>query len=219
MMPKRSEWWLTPIWELQTDFTPEFHEELLDEIYGIAKNISTGIDKDPKDSLWNYDTPHLSTLKEKILKIASDTVLKQIQEAHELNLKLEYSMGWVNVIGKDEGIEAHSHNDCSLVATYYIKAPENCGDLVLLNTRNIIDNNGNFLYTGKSELEHIHIKPVEGKLILFPAYAMHEVQANKSNELRISLSTDIRQIVDRTAPNAMVLKSWCNSFLRIRENV
>lgn len=216
-MPKRSEWWLTPIWELQTDSTPEFHEELLDEIYGIAKNISTGIDKNPKDSLWDYDTPHLSSLKSKILKIASDVVLKEIQEAQELNLKMEYSMGWVNVIGKGEGIEAHTHNDCSLVATYYIKAPENSGDLVILNTRNIIDNDGKFLYSDKSELDHIHIKPVEGKLIMFPSYTMHEVQENKSDELRISLSTDIRQVVDRDAPNALVLKSWTNSFLRIRE--
>jgi uncharacterized protein (TIGR02466 family) len=217
MMPKRSEWWLTPIWELQTDSTPEFHEELLDEIYGIAKNISTGIDKNPKDSLWDYDTPHLSSLKSKILKIASDVVLKEIQEAQELNLKMEYSMGWVNVIGKGEGIEAHTHNDCSLVATYYIKAPKNSGDLVILNTRNIIDNDGKFLYSDKSELDHIHIKPVEGKLIMFPSYTMHEVQENKSDELRISLSTDIRQVVDRDAPNALVLKSWTNSFLRIRE--
>ena len=216
-MPKRSEWWLTPIWELQTDSTPEFHEELLDEIYGIAKNISTGIDKNPKDSLWDYDTPHLSSLKSKILKIASDVVLKEIQEAQELNLKMEYSMGWVNVIGKGEGIEAHTHNDCSLVATYYIKAPKNSGDLVILNTRNIIDNDGKFLYSDKSELDHIHIKPVEGKLIMFPSYTMHEVQENKSDELRISLSTDIRQVVDRDAPNALVLKSWTNSFLRIRE--
>jgi uncharacterized protein (TIGR02466 family) len=217
MMPKRSEWWLTPIWELQTDSTPEFHEELLDEIYGIAKNISTGIDKNPKDSLWDYDTPHLSSLKSKILKIASDVVLKEIQEAQELNLKMEYSMGWVNVIGRGEGIEAHTHNDCSLVATYYIKAPKNSGDLVILNTRNIIDNDGKFLYSDKSELDHIHIKPVEGKLIMFPSYTMHEVQENKSDELRISLSTDIRQVVDRDAPNALVLKSWTNSFLRIRE--
>jgi uncharacterized protein (TIGR02466 family) len=160
---------------------------------------------------------NISSLKSKILKIASDVVLKEIQEAQELNLKMEYSMGWVNVIGKGEGIEAHAHNDCSLVATYYIRAPENCGDIVLLNTKNIIDNNGKFLYSGKSELEHTHIKPVEGKLIMFPAYTMHEVQENKSDELRISLSTDIRQVVDRDAPNAMVLKSWCNSFLRIRE--
>lgn len=217
MKPQRSEWWVTPIWELQTDSTPEFHELLLDEIYGIAKNISTGVDANPKDSLWDYDTPHLSTLKAKILKIASDTLLEHIQEATDLNIKLEYSMGWVNVIGKGEGIEAHSHNDCSLVATYYIKAPEDCGDIVILNTRNIIDKDGKFLYTGKSELDHIHIKPVEGKLIMFPAYAMHEVQENKSDELRISLSTDIKQIIDKEAPNAMILKSWCNSFLRIRE--
>jgi hypothetical protein len=48
---------------------------------------------------------------------------------------------------------------------------------------------------------------------------VHEVQENKSNDLRISLSTDIKQKIDRDAPNAMVLKSWTNSFLKIKENV
>ena len=71
----------------------------------------------------------------------------------------------------------------------------------------------------KSELKHIHIEPEEGMLIFFPAYVVHEVQTNKSNDLRISLSTDIIQKIDRNAPYAMVLKSWTNSFLKMRENV
>ena len=28
---------------------------------------------------------------------------------------------------------------------------------------------------------------------------------------------NIKQIIDEDAPNAMVLKSWCDSFLRIRD--
>jgi len=217
MIPKRSDWWTTPIWQFETDYTQNFHENLLNEIYVIAKNISTGLDKNPKDSLWDYETPNLLILKNKIMQIASGVILKQIQEARELNISLEYSMGWANVIGPGESIEAHAHNDASLTATYYIRAGDDSGDLVLLDTKNIIGESGSFINSYKSELNHIHIKPKEGLLVFFPAYVMHEVQPNKSKNLRISLSTDIKQKIDREAPNAMILKSWTNSFLRIKE--
>ena len=128
-------------------------------------------------------------------------------------------MAWANIKESGESIEAHAHNDASLTATYYIRAKENSGDLVLLSTENIIDDKGAFVHNDKSELKHIHIEPEEGMLIFFPAYVVHEVQTNKSNDLRISLSTDIKQKIDRNAPNAMVLKSWTNSFLKMRENV
>ena len=110
----RSEWWLTPIWEVQTDFDNEFNEALSDEIYNIAKDIKSGKDRNPKNSLWDYETPHLVTIKKEILRIASDTVLKSIEEAQQLNLKLEYSMGWVNVKGPGEFID----QNCGYAISY-----------------------------------------------------------------------------------------------------
>jgi len=40
--------WQSPIWEVQTRFDEQFNETLLDEIYGIGKDIVLGKDKDPK---------------------------------------------------------------------------------------------------------------------------------------------------------------------------
>lgn len=215
----KSNWWISPYWTIQTGLNNQFNWELEEELYWIAKDIATGRDANPKDSLWEYDRPHLNYLKNIINLAVKKHVFSLISEAQQLNIEPDYVMAWANIKEPGESIEAHAHNDASLTATYYIRAKENSGDLVLLSTENIIDDRGAFIRNDKSELKHIHIEPKEGLLVFFPAYVIHEVQENKSNDLRISLSTDIIQKIDRNAPNAMVLKSWTNSFLKMRENV
>ena len=193
-----SPWWRSPAWEIDTGFNPAFNIALTQEIHDIGKWISSGIDGNVKVSLWDYSRPHLDILKKYILEKSLEMVTRDIPEVSELNLKLQYSMGWVNVKGPGEFIEAHAHNDASLTATYYVKAPEDCGDIVL------------YSYDGFKK-----IKPKAGKLVIFPAYVMHEVERNRSDKLRISLSTDMQQVVDADAPNAMVIKSWADSFKRL----
>jgi uncharacterized protein (TIGR02466 family) len=214
---KKSNWWISPYWIIDTGFDNQFNAELEEELYWIAKDISTGNDNDPKNSLWEYDRPHLNTLKNYIHSAVKKHVFSLISEAKELNIEPDYVMAWANIKEPGESIEAHAHNDASLTATYYIRAKENSGDLVLLSTQNIVDSRGAFTHNDKSQLEHIHIQPKEGSLVFFPAYVVHEIQENKSNDLRISLSTDIQQKIDKHAPNAMILKSWTNSFLKIKE--
>ena len=215
----KSNWWVSPYWAIDTGFDSQFNDGLEEELYWIAKDISTGRDANPKDSLWDYTRPHLYSLQMFIHFAIKKHVFSLISEAQQLNIEPDYVMAWANIKEPGESIEAHAHNDASLTATYYIRARENCGDLVLLSTQNIIDDKGAFTNNDKSTLEHIHITPKEGLLVFFPAYVVHEVQPNRSNDLRISLSTDIKQKIDKDAPNAMVLKSWTNSFLKIRENV
>lgn len=213
----RSQWWLTPLWEVQSSFDKQFNESLLDELYEIAVNIRSGDDKNPHESLWDYDKPHLNTLKEWIMKTTCDTVLTQIQEANELKVKLEYTGAWANVKEPGEAIEAHGHNDSSIAVTYYVQAEENAGDLIILDTSTLMDERGLFVNKDKSTIGYKRIKPVAGKLAIVPAYCLHEVSPNQSNNLRISISADIRQVIDPTVPNAFVLKSFVDSFCKIRE--
>lgn len=191
-------WWDCPVWQIDTGFNPAFNKALTEEILDIGKWISSGIDSNAKTSLWDYSRPHLDILKDYILTKSLELVTQDIPEVSELNLKLQYSMGWVNVKGPGEDIEIHAHNDASLTATYYVKALPDCGDLVV-HTRD----------------GFTKIQPRAGKLVIFPAYVMHQVMQNRSEQLRISLSTDMQQVVDAAAPNAMVIKSWADSFKRL----
>jgi uncharacterized protein (TIGR02466 family) len=198
--------WQTPVWEIATGFDSTFNERLLDECYAIGQQVR--VDDNPHDSLWDYAGPCLRQLKETILTVVTESVNRDIAEAAGLRLKYECPMSWINVKGPGESIELHGHPDSSLAVTYYVQAKPNSGNLVLVDTNT-------FLHGGETTLRSI--APEAGKLVFFPAYVLHYIEENRSDDLRISLSTDINQVIDRSAPNALVIKSWCNNLLKIRE--
>jgi hypothetical protein len=172
---------------------------LLYEIYSIAKQISN--EKTPKESLWDYNTPALSTLKEVFTNVTNTMVTKDIPEIGELNYKFKCDMAWPNVRVPGQDIELHAHPDASFAATYYVKAEENCGDLIC--------------YLGRGRVKRI--TPKVGTIIIVPFYMLHEIEPNKSKDLRVSISTDFTQIVDKEANNALVLKSWCDDMLKVKD--
>jgi hypothetical protein len=191
--------WDYPIWQYETNFNKQFNEDLLDEIYSIAKQISN--EKTPKESLWDYNTPALSILKGVFTNVTNTMVTKDIPEIRELNYKFKCDMAWPNVREPDQDIELHAHPDVSFAATYYVKAEENCGDLIC--------------YLGEGKIKRI--KPKVGTIVIVPFYMLHEIEPNKSKDLRVSISTDFTQIVDKTADNALVLKSWCDDMLKVKD--
>ncbi|MBI5460878.1 MAG: 2OG-Fe(II) oxygenase [Gammaproteobacteria bacterium] len=83
---------------------------------------------------------------------------------------------WFNAMGPGQRTLPHHHdeNDELLSAVYYIRVPENSGDLILHTAGN-----------------HISIRPQEGKLVLFAPAMVHEVTTNLSSELRLSVAINI----------------------------
>ena len=191
--------WGHPIWQVKTDFDKRFNEELIEEIYSIAEEVKQ--DPNPKDSLWDYYRPNLSILKTALSSYTNNVVTKDIPEIRDLNYRFKCDMGWVNVREPGQGIELHAHPDASWAATYYVKTPHNCGDLVC------------YVKDGKQ----VRIKPEEGCIVILPFYILHEIEDNHSHDLRISISTDFTQVVDKAADNALVLKSWCDDMMKVKE--
>jgi hypothetical protein len=209
--------WQSPIWEVQTKFNNEFNETLLQEIYGIGKDIVLGEDKDPKNSIWDYSRPNLDILKQEIVDIVTKKIVQNIPQLRMLNIRgCEHFMGWVNVREPGERLEVHGHTESAIAATYYIKAKEGCGDLVAFDSANAIDWLNNSLSKTPS-LRERRYKAVEGRLIFFPSYVLHGVDENKSDDLRISLSTDLRKVVEKNATNTVILKSWAGRMAKIKE--
>lgn len=191
--------WQTPIWEVTTNFDNKFNRSLLNEMYAIGKNMA--VEEEPKTSLWDYKTPALSRLKQTILDTVQLNLSRDLREVTELNIGFRCDMAWVNVKEPGESIELHAHPDASFAATYYVQTQDRCGDLILID------------HTGQER----RLTPTTGKIVFFPSYVLHRIEENSSNDLRVSISTDITQVIDPTAPNALVLKSWCNDMLKINE--
>jgi hypothetical protein len=83
---------------------------------------------------------------------------------------------WFNAMEAGHRTAAHHHdeNDELLSAVYYIRVPENSGDLILHDD-------------GKT----IRIQPQEGKLVMFAPTVLHEVTANLGSGLRLSVAMNI----------------------------
>jgi uncharacterized protein (TIGR02466 family) len=128
----------------------------------------------------------------------------------------EHIFGWVNVREPGEILEVHGHTESAIAATYYIKVKDGCGDLVLFDTSKAIDWSKNKL-SSNPFLRERRYKPVEGRLIFFPSYVLHGVDENKSDDLRISLTTDIRKVVNKNADGTVILKSWAGRMAKIKD--
>lgn len=83
---------------------------------------------------------------------------------------------WFNAMGPGQRTAPHHHdeNDELLSAVYYIRVPENSGNLILHDA----DNN-------------ISICPQEGKLVMFAPAVLHEVTINLSADIRLSVAMNI----------------------------
>jgi len=208
--------WRSPVWEVQTGFDSEFNSQLMDEIYAIGMDINSGKDRTPGNSIWDYSRPKLDMLKREIIDIVNRVVIRDIPEIRMLNIRTcEHFMGWVNVREPGERLEVHGHTESAIAATYYIQAKPNCGDLVVFDTGQAIDWDTGHLSDKPNVIERRY-PAVEGRLIFFPSYVLHGVDENRSDALRISLSTDLRKVIDPQVSNTVILKSWGGRMAKIR---
>ena len=90
----------------------------------------------------------------------------------------------------------HDHPNCLFSGVYYIKTPENCGHLKLEDPRPgrqlvmPVQKEGPL---PKEYWREVHYKPIAGRLIMFPFWLNHMVEANESNDIRISVSFNFLQ--------------------------
>mgnify|MGYP001816392187 FL=1 len=88
---------------------------------------------------------------------------------------------WFNAMdaGHRTTLHHHDENDELLSAVYYIRVPENSGDLILYEDGN-----------------RVSIQPQAGKLVMFAPDVLHEVTANRGSGLRLSVGMNIGPVDD-----------------------
>lgn len=183
MIVTKHEWWATPVWEVDTGFDLTFNNEILIEIDQCKTPVNPFM-----FNIWDYTTPRISELKNKILMCVKDNVSPYLPQYSRFTPQL--SRGWVNRQHPNQSLALHDHGGSLLACTYYIKSELNSGDLLLVDPRGCSNwesvRDGNVL-----GVKYKRITPKEGKLVFFPAYVMHMVETNHSKSTRISLSANI----------------------------
>ena len=103
---------------------------------------------------------------------------------------------WANINYSGGYNRPHVHPNCLFSGVYYVKTQPQCGELVVNDPRPGIQT---MMPTRKSGQppKHLwreaHIEPVQGRLIMFPAWLWHCVEPNQSNDMRISVSFNFVQ--------------------------
>jgi len=121
--------------------------------------------------MWNTLEPYVSR------------VMQQIEEYSDNRPNLELYNVWFNINGTDSVNLTHTHPHSLYSGVLWIKTPEDCGNLVLIDP-----SHHNVAGTVPTEYE---FQPVEGNIVLFPSHVPHYVKPNNSDEDRISVSFNI----------------------------
>jgi uncharacterized protein (TIGR02466 family) len=164
---------------------PNFHE--INE--KIGKTMSLGFGENFTDNLPKEEG-------EALQKIFIDEAEKYLEEVSNKKIQLIITTSWTRITKKYGFSTPHIHSDNTVVGVYYIKTSENCGDLLLQDPR------GSHMFTvgfdvntegyTESDRNHFRITPKAGNLILFPAYVLHSVLPNMSDETRINLAMNFK---------------------------
>jgi uncharacterized protein (TIGR02466 family) len=125
-----------------------------------------------------FKTPDLIQRYE--LKALHDFIMRCAEEYTGCS-GLEIYDSWANYSRRNNFQRVHNHDPKVISGTYYIQTSGDDGDFVLRHVMPVI-NDG-----------QINYKPEVGKILLFPGWAQHSVNVNKTDSVRISIAFNIRE--------------------------
>lgn len=152
---------------------------------------------DPTGLKWRsfYLTEDEITTCQDIQKVISETT-DRVNECFKhfgpnKSVGIRFDNCWFNLNDYGTYTGPHVHPASSMIATYYVSAPEHCGNIVFMNPNESIY--WNFPAGAYSErtrftdgLMSVPVK--DGKLVIAPAHFQHYVEPSGSDELRISFT-------------------------------
>ena len=103
---------------------------------------------------------------------------------------------WANINPPGSMNRAHIHPNSLWSGVYYVKAPQNSGQLKIEDPRSVAAMTRPRQKPGKMPdrlWRETHYDPKDGRLIMFPSWLNHCVDPNLSNDIRISVSFNFMQ--------------------------
>ena len=99
---------------------------------------------------------------------------------------------WANINPGGHSHKAHTHPNNYLSGVYYVRAPEGSGDIEFLDPRPqaLVLQPRVKQPTPYTAWKH-PVAAQEGQLLMFPSWLQHQVQENRSDEERISISFNV----------------------------
>ena len=185
-----------PIFHYKLENYKQINKELLNYILELQKKDKKGNNRSnrggwhsPNFDLVNPGPPinFINSFKDFLKHIIED----EIGWEYIPNKQRVVAM-WAIINKKNSYNVKHNHQNCYLSSAYYIKKPENSGDITFYDPKESktyrfpeVEKHTNY------SAESVTIKPEEGDLLIFPSYLYHDVGVNLSDKERIVVSFNI----------------------------
>ena len=135
-----------------------------------------------------------------VFKPLVDELFKmQIEMYREEFLSREPIIGnmWANINPPGGYNRPHIHPNSHFSGVYYIKAPQNSGEIVFNDPRSaahmVMPERVKDIKPPSHLWREVRVNPLEGRMLMFPSWLWHCVEPNESNDLRISVSFNFIQ--------------------------
>jgi uncharacterized protein (TIGR02466 family) len=168
-------------------------KSLLLPIFELAKNKNADLERQGGVSTYFTDN---QLHKREEFKTLSEFVLQQaraywtVLDVYE-GLEPEIDLCWSNIHTDNSYTSHHSHSLSPVVASFYLEAPKNSGDIVFINPMEYSLTHIPHNAAIESIIETaVHIET--GDLVLFPGWVRHKTQENNSGKDRIVITFNLR---------------------------
>ena len=168
-------------------------DELIDYVYDLQKQNPIGRNISNRGG-WQSDTFNLNNKND----LMESFLIKCIDQFPTIKNSVSISgHAWININKPGNYNVKHDHPMCDLSGVVWLKAPENSGNIVFENpvghqVYNLIESYTQEFKKSNNYFHTYYFKPIEGRMIIFPSYLLHDVSENNSNEDRISVSFNIK---------------------------
>jgi uncharacterized protein (TIGR02466 family) len=190
----------TPVYKTKIQNSNIINADLIEKILNW-KNIDSGLHRSNVNNSW-HSLDHMNFMPEyrelyNIIKKVMNVISENEQYCDKYDLQC--SNMWANVNQKNSYNKVHIHPGALWSGVYFVKTPNNCGRLKIFDPRiqsHIIEpvfKNNN---VPKNNLNEIYYTAEEGVLLFFPGWLLHEVEPNLSDDLRISVSFNFKQVLN-----------------------
>ena len=185
----------TPVWTIQLENYKEINEEMHDYIKKLQNENNIGIERSNVKGWHSNDFDLTDKQPQNFIKFifpAIEQVMNDMNWEKQKQIAKINNMWAIINIGGSANLR-HQHGNSTISGAYYVRAPNNAGDIVFYDPRPApVYSHPNVKKPNILNAQVNGISPKEGALVLFPSYLDHSVNENLSKDERIVISFNIR---------------------------
>ncbi|RDH81019.1 MAG: hypothetical protein DIZ80_12920 [endosymbiont of Galathealinum brachiosum] len=192
-----------PLWTFKAESPLVLNKQLLQAVKE-EKKMDSGVSISNRGGWQSHGKLHFKEEFKNLVDLINEHLLQVGKDYGfgAMSSKLKVTSMWANINDKACSNAMHSHqspvgmpNPLVISGCYYVKVPKNSGQFVLEDfSRPMRYLQLPFQEQNLMNSYTIKVPPKEGSVLFFPAWMEHSVEANHSNEERVSIAFNVALI-------------------------